>query len=423
MASARKFALGTLVGAGGIIAFTVVGWRTSDLGRAAADLEHQRAAARREGVPIEYDDLRRLNPAVSDDENAASLYAQGFADLVAEGNLKGVDADRTIDALAAGTAKPEEIAKVRASLTPFSPALGLIRRGSQRKGCDFHRHWERGSALTFSEYGFARTVGRALVLRALLTKDPHAAVDDLRTAARLRAHLGSEPFVIPSLAGAAMEAVVQKGVRALARRGEAWAMAMPAVLDDLGPLPDLHRTLAGESVFARKVVDEIARLGPSILAIDGQVSSPALRLAGLKSVREAFEARTIEHWRGVWAAIPPDPLDWRAALKATTGPPIPSSPSYALVEFTSPIFSGIGPLAAKLEAERRLTRAALDLWSGRPPVLAKDPFGAGPLRMRGADKTWTLWSLGPDAVDQGGKPRTKRSSDTRYDLVVDSTGR
>ena len=65
------------------------------------------------------------------------------------------------------------------------------------------------------------------------------------------------------------------------------------------------------------------------------------------------------------------------------------------------------------------TRAALALWSGEKPTLAKDPFGVGPLRLKRDGEGWTLCSLGPERKDDGGK-RKKGNAEKGCDLVVRS---
>ena len=132
-------------------------------------------------------------------------------------------------------------------------------------------------------------------------------------------------------------------------------------------------------------------------------------------MRDAFEARAIAYWRKVYAALPSDPLD-RRGLNAVARIPYPKEPSGAVVAMATPSLDSIGDLASRMEVERRLTRAALDLEAGRNAPLPRDPFGSGPLRVRRGPKGWTLWSVGPDGIDQGGKVR--KGDGAAYDLVV-----
>ena len=398
-------------------------WRTSDLGKAAGDLDRQRAAAKREGVPMEWDDLRRLAPPIPLADNAAVAYARAFAALKASGGLKGVKPETLMKEIAAGTAKPADLALLRAGLAKAAPALAEAREGSQRQGFSFDRKWELGSALTFPEYADERGLVRAFVLRAMIAKSPPEAADDLRTAARMRAHFGSEPVLIGALVGNGVETDVHRGIRAIGRRGGAWAQAVAPVLDDLGPIPLLQRSLACEAAFGNQFTDELEKSGPGAFFptdVEGTSTPVAFRLARFRPVREAYQSRVVEFWRGAWAALPTDPTDFRAASAALK---IPSGGglSYAMLDFLMPVFDNFAVTNAKTEANRRLTRAALDLWSGRTPVLAKDPFGAGPLRLKRTGREWTLYSVGLDGLDDGGKPQ-KKSSDPRYDIAVDSKG-
>lgn len=378
-----------------------------------------------EGLPADWSDLYRLAPPGPIEDNAAVDYAQGFAAIRQAGALKGSDADRLLGSFADGTANPEEVMKLRQTLAAYGPGLAKVREGARRKGYSFGRRWEKGAGLLFPEFADARTVVRALVLRAVLARDPAAAQADLVAAARVSADVGSEPVLISPFVGLASESTVHRGLRIVGSRGGVWAAAVRPAITALGPVTDLRRALAGEAVFARKFADDLAKNGPEGYlpgaGADDHSAPLSLRLAKFGPVHDAFEARSIEYWRKIFAALPSDPLDWKATKRALSTP-LPDGPSGRLVEMAAPSLTGVGDLAARQEAERRLSRTALDLWQGRSPVLPRDPFGKGPLRLRRDAKGWTLWSVGPDGGDDGGK-RRGGSGEGHYDLVVDSAGR
>lgn len=397
-----------------------VAWQQSDFGKAAGDLENQRAAARREGLPLDWADLRKLNPPLTPSQNGAELYRLGFAELHHAGNFQGVPVDKLIKALADGKADAKDVVKAETALKAAGPALTYIQQASERQGFWIDRKWEMGPALTFPEPSDARSAGRALVLRAMLSKDPQSAAKDLRAAARISTHFGSEPILISALVGSAIENSVHQGIRALGRRGGAWTAAMLPVADAFGPLPDLHHSLAGEIAMGNHLTDELARHGSNAFtAMGGEGTPAALRLSGFGPIRNAFQSRVVEYWRKVYAALPADPLDVAASRTATTIP-IPTGPSQALLDMATPILSGVGDLAPRMEAERRLTRTALQLWAGQSPSIPKDPFTASSLHLRRTGSDWTIWSVGPDGLDDGGKPRVKEM-DPRFDMVVQST--
>ncbi len=409
-----------VLGAVAMAALVTVTWQQSDLGRAAGDLGRQRAAARREGVPLEWDDVRRLTPPVADADNAVVDYRIGFADLHAAGNMKGVPTDRLLTALADGKAKPEDIEKARAGLLLAGSALGEIATGAAKPGFWMNRRWEQGTALLFPEPSDARSAARALVLRAMLSQDPKAAAADLITAAHLSTHFGSEPILISSFVGISIESNVHTALRYLGRRGGAWTQAMVPVADSFGPLPNLRRTFAGEAAMGNHLTEELAKYGSNAFSpMEGQTPI-AFRFSGIKPVRDAFQSRVVEYWRKVYAALPTDPLDL-AASRAATSIPVPPGSSQALLDMALPALSPSGEMAARADTQRRLSRVALDLWQGKNPTRPRDPFGKGPLHLRREGKGWTLWSVGEDGIDDGGKPRVKES-DRRYDLVVKSGG-
>ena len=372
---ARRNPLRTLVALVVVAAGVAVLWRTSDLGRAAAELESERAAARREGVPSEWADVRRLQPPIPDDENAAALYAPAFESL---GHVKEFGNPGLLNALLAGQARTADLDKLRAALRLWNARLDGVKAGTRLKGFTFDKEWERSWDLTFPEFSQARTAGRGLVLRALLAKGPAQAADDLRAAARLRAHLGSEPTLIAALLGNGMEGEIHRAVRRLARRGGPWPAALAPVLDDLGPIPALKRSLASEAVAGMRFEEFLARTDFSAaVGVDSGSTPLVFRLMRVPAVRDASMTRVIQFWRKAWRELPEDPTDFRQAQKALAMP-APSGPSYAVLDVLMPVFDNFAQSNAGSEANRRLTREALALWSGASPARVKDPFGPGP---------------------------------------------
>lgn len=420
MGRKRKVAL-TLLPVVMIVALGAVAWQTSDLGRASRDLEAQRAAAKREGVPTEYADLRRLSPPVGIADNAAVPYARAFEALRSSGALKGLKADRLIREIGEGKAKPEDLLALRGALEKAAPALEMAREGARRPGFSFDRQWEKGAELLFPEYADARGVVRALVLRAMLTKTPGEAGKDLRAAARMRAQIGSEPVLIAALVGNSLESDIHRGIRALGWRGDAWNAAVAPALDDLGPIPPLRRSLSSEAVWGTHFTEELEKYGPETFTAmgTGDAGTPvAFRLSRFGPMRDAYQSRVFEFWRKAWANLPQDPTDFRAASAALQMPPANSGPSYAMLEFLMPVFDQFAQTNTRAEANRRLTRAALELWrSGEVSALPKDPFGSGPLHFRKQGHDWTIWSVGPDGKNDGGKPESEAGRGG-YDLVI-----
>ena len=416
----KRAAFLSLVAVATVGLLATAAWRTSDLGRAAADLDDQRAAAKREGVPTEYADLHRLTPPVPTDDNAAPLYDQAFASFKASGGFAKLRADDLLKTIPAGTVPPKDLTQLRGVLARQEVALSQAAAGARKPGFSYDRVWERGTALLFPQYADAKGIARALVLRALLATDPAKAAEDLRTAARMRRDYGGEPTMIGSLVGNAMEADVERGVRFLGRRGGAWTRSVGPVLDALGPIPALKRTLSGEAVWGMHFDEEIAKVGwQAFSTMDGDGSTPPImRLMSVPAVRRASASRIVAYWRKVWKGLPEDPTDSRTARAALVLPSA-KGPSYALLDVLLPVFEGFTEVNARAEADRRLTRAALAFWSGEKPTLPKDPFGSGPLKLKRVGEAWTLYSLGPDGKDDGGKPM-QGSGQGGYDLVVRS---
>ena len=98
-----------LIVAAVLVASGVALWKTSDLGRAASEVEAQRAAARREGLALDYADYRRLIPPVAYDSNAAVPYRRAFETIQRAGVLKGLKSDDLIKQILKAVPAPEKV--------------------------------------------------------------------------------------------------------------------------------------------------------------------------------------------------------------------------------------------------------------------------------------------------------------------------
>ena len=421
----RRTALWPLAGVAFVAAGLAAVWRTSDLGRAASDLDRQWAAAKAEGVPTEYADLHRLTPPITEARNAAPLYGDAFATFHKFGALKGVDTKALLKAIPAGNAKPEDLAKLRLALRDVSPALAQAHEGSRRPGFSLDQRWELSSRLTFPQYSDARSVATAMALRAMLATDPAAAADDLRTAALMRAHFGADPVIIASLVGNGIEGDVHTAARFVGAKGLAWAAALAPVLGDLGPIPALRRSLTGEAVWGMHFDEELARSDiRGISGMDGSSPPLIIRLMAFGPVRDASKERVVEYWRRAWARLPQNPTDFRAAREALRMPSN-TGPSDALLEILLPVFEGFAEANARSEAgspphaDGAGDRRRADAVARARPL--RRGAAEGPARREGMDALECgsrRCGPGRQAQGQGGRLRLRPCRDCAHRVVA-----
>lgn len=106
----------------------VIAPRLSTYEAVAARLPEQRAATRKAGLPLTYDDLKLATP-LSPDQNAAPLYREAFADL----NRLSKSDENTIMAYLKPEQRSRERGKeVRRQLTILRPALALAEQATRR---------------------------------------------------------------------------------------------------------------------------------------------------------------------------------------------------------------------------------------------------------------------------------------------------
>lgn len=425
---AAILAVGVLCGAGTLFAMA---------GSNAHKLDVQLQAARREGIPLEPKDLARNVP---ESENAAPIYLDAFK------RMDAVPKAKEAILLNAAPGSTEWRDQAKALLAPFQPALARFLAATKRPHCDFHRDWSQGAYLAFPELSKHKQAVGYLVLEARVASAegrPDEALDLLQASARAAAHLSEDRVVISSLVEAAEEAAIDSGLQdVLGAHGLEPGVAdrVAAVVHAFGPPLDFRASFGSEVVMSRAVIKTLAdpRASQSFfseVAGTGTNSTTTawLAMARYKPVRDAFETRTIEHWRGLFESMPQDPtrvVEAYGALKQSSDRLDRQTDwSYALVKLLGPVFQNV-PLVAgqSLEYRRDFLQAVaaikLRQKTGRFPTAlplsgadSVDPITGNPLRYRYRKDGFLIYGVGMDRKDDGGL--RKKPTHTEGDIVVE----
>lgn len=441
MNKGQKVAVGVVLGVPLVCCLGGVLTVRNGLANASGTLEGDLRTLKQRGFPTEPADLKSKVP-VSEAQNAAPLYAKaakilddgtpeyGLMKEVGKGlSPKATEGDRALAAQ---------------SFAKLSNVVALAEQAADRPGCDFKRDWNKGYTLEFPEYRGMKDLTRLLAFKAegqSAAGDWRGALRSLTRAQKIAQHAEADGILIGCLVHIANETIVHRSLRNVANengRNPAFVAAARKTLDGFGPLPDMRRAMGTELVFGRSCIrsinstDDITKMSEGM----GEESSGSSRspLSGLPlgMLRGAFEARLVNEYVRMEAALPKDPEQWEKAKDALVAVDKRTEADKSPLNVMNAILMPVGVQSAeavgKLSAERRVTEGALRILQARgrgsaPSALPadlkkmKDPFGRGPLGYRPDGRRFLIYSVGPDRTDNGGLARS--GSSNSFDIVAD----
>ncbi|HOI53839.1 MAG TPA: hypothetical protein PLP01_01185 [Phycisphaerae bacterium] len=381
-----------------------------------------------------------IGPMPEEDQNAAALYAEIsgkmemlLAEEIEPGEPRTVS-ERLDELLAAwGIQKaddeeaelpPRDVAEARRFLERFKDIQALRDQAVERPSCRTRQNWADPFEAVLPCLSHVIILSRLTAMEIAVDTqagDQAAAYRKVMTLLRMAGHMEQEPTQIHVLVGRVA-------------RDEA-CRRLPDLLAAGPPDEDFRRE------FRTLAATERARMLPRAAQLETMAMDVVLRdcVAGRVSATvlggEPSPADRAAGWLFRWRV-----LNDRAAylrlmdrqIEISSLPPGDMAAEFAKFEaveladvkdfpMTSLILSGLCPSAGRLDiggAEDRLAMLAVDLSRhkaahGRYPEaldemrlsegLSADPFGGKPFGYRRTDDGFVLWSVGPDAKDDGGR--------------------
>ena len=382
-----------------------------------------------------------LPPAPVDAENAARLHLQAGAAIAAAPDLPA--ADGPLDDPQFDIANPA----VGDLLSRHAALVDTIRRAADMPGCRFARDWARPSIeMLLPEMHAMRTAARILALaarRGSFEGRPAEAVADAVRLGSLGRQAGSEPILVSSLVGLAIDGEALSVVADVLPRlgpGDAALLDDPGLRDLVGAVPSIVRAVNGEEAFGLAVFADFADGREDIHAF-GRLSSDATPTfdkghplafladplmaiyrvfflpADLAGYRDRFRklrstaARSVDQRQG-WPemkrdidAIDTDPRRGPDGALARLIVPATEAVFRAQSHAVARHRAAEVLLAATRErlATGTLPAAIESLVPARLPSVPRDPFTSdSPMRAAFEAGELSVWSVGPNGTDDGG---------------------
>jgi hypothetical protein len=393
----------------------------------------QRAAARREGIPLTPAELQPPSPPSTLD--AAPVYARLMR------GLRERPLDSRAEAIASGLGTqtahtPEELAVVRKLLDERREVMDLIHQAADKPQCVFRRDWALGLGVVFPEQFFIRKAERLLKAESYFLAQegryPEAITNQAR-GFRLAEHVASDPTLIAYLVGLACDALTLDGMKEilyLAGPNAAVADQVRMAIATYRPRFSLRRVLRGEVLIDLVSIDTLRRAGPEGLAelLTGNSSArrrrptPAERRL-CNALWDAAAADYLRQMRRAFA-LTERPASARLSLfqqfdqqfafrySSSTNSPVRLVLAILTEVYSRPVLSG---MRSDARAEVVIAGAAVLAYKARHTVLSDrleealpqpplDPFSGEPLRYRREGDGFVVYSVGPGRKFDGGKP-------------------
>ncbi|MDR3688774.1 MAG: hypothetical protein P4L46_05285 [Fimbriimonas sp.] len=412
-------------------------WSKSPFGQAPTKLEAELKAAASDGMPTGPDDLRRLS-AVPSGQNAAPSLVIAFANLKTWSDSKeGKAFSKDLKAFRSGDPVDDGLmARIRKDVGSASKLLGLLSQADAFPRVDFRREWEKGPSLLLPQFASEKLACSLLLARARIQMadgDLEGGLQSMHAAAHLADLAGQEPMIIGYLVRSAMVHLVLRDLAAVIdshpndlgvlERCRTVALA-------LGPSPDVRPAIGAELVSGRIAMNMIAK-NPSA-QLFGDNEPKMLMAARFGPTRTIFEWRYVQVMHELYRALGRRPESFLAMHKAFVDVDNKLSSNadwtYAFAELMSPVFTNMSSALGECQAMVNVTLCGIDLLEVRaktgsfplklPGQVGQwtDPLTEKPMIYRPSAKGFLIYSVGPNGVDDGGKPRTVDSRDQEYDV-------
>jgi hypothetical protein len=324
--------------------------------------------------------------------------------------------------------------QLAAFLAQQAGVIELYRKGAAQAECYFpHNYGEMAWDTLLPEISELRTGARLLVLHArhaAATGDRKTALADLTTVHRIARHACSEPFSVSLLVAASFDSMASKALQAIANDGPLTKDELSAF--DYDPLVSyrrhLPRTLQADDAMGLNMlagIDDRLDLSTALALADNFNRDPhRVLLLGLGPIYRVFvlvpelhaHRSRMEAMHGLvdrdYSAIKKRVAELVDRFERQANSPLAAalapSMGYFDAVFRADATSAVERTAVALLRFRAERNEFPDVLAALSPeyitILPRDPYDEQPLRFKKTERGWVVYSVGPDLVDDGGKP-------------------
>ena len=415
--------------------------KSSAYGTVADKLPVERAAAKRQGIPLTPEDLIRT-PPVPSAQNAAPLYREITASLQ---QMQPASWDG-VRPVILNQATEADRRMTRLLLDQYRSIMERAEQASRLQDCDFQRDWKLGVNVPFPEYSYLRQIVRLYAAQATLqcdTNQPLNAFHSLLIAARIARHMGQDSCVNSLMTRAMMASTIDRPlirtIQIYGNRSETLQLATQ-IEELIGEPFDLEKGLRGECVVRLQTLTLLRKNDPHALAPGYAPLYPPH--ASKQIVLDAWEVHCLSYWRGLMSGVSSvegDPMETYRVVKAATvtenaeivGVRKHLKPTYEMSPQLESDYSDVAQRLVVIEARHRLRQTLIGLLAYRlqkgqfpekltelKPLPPEDPFARQPLHYRKTKTGFLLYSVGINLADDNGDGGSRIRGGDPPDIVI-----
>ncbi len=412
------------------------------------------------GYPTTVADLDRWYAAVPPADNLAGPLMRADGGLGFKTTSKAAPlpfvANMRSDEIPDSPVPPETLAHWRTALTANQEAWPALAEARSRTQSRYPINLTLGFNTVLNHLTPIKQLAQACALRALVAAEEgktDESTEALRDMLLCRRSLLSEPILISSLVGYAMDATAGNALGLCFSRARFTEPQLAAIGEDLRQIASsnhIHRALVGETLMGATAFNTPPQaLGAVGGAPTGTASNLAgnllfavMRITGVLPADEAFYLRSMETMLGASQSLDSNGLDRADQLQNDINTAL-AAPTGKLKLYSRMLLPALAKSihkAAEDQARLRLARTAVAIeryrrsHDNQPPTdlaqlvptylpgVLSDPFDNKPLRYAVKGSGYLLHSIGPDRIDQNGEepPKSKNGlSLPRKDLVLE----
>ncbi|MCX6345485.1 MAG: hypothetical protein NT018_10515 [Armatimonadetes bacterium] len=379
-------------------------------------IESKIAALKAAGEPVSFADLR--GAPVPDSENAAPIYAKAFKVMAEPAMRKDIDTLCQITSAEAGRPSRKDWDNAKAAAKRCDKVFKLIEEAQSKPVCQYPLPPANSDVngmvgVSFTKFARLRDTTRFLCGKAFLNAhegDVQGMIEGIDSALKLKGALDKQTSLIGYLVYNAIAKITLANLyKAMGQcsLNEAQLRQLDSVISQINSAELCRSALTGERVYYLQIDSAMKRAGLGLISFQyGETSAYLDNMAKL---------------------IDGVSMDYSAALsKGLVGDKVQANiPVYATISgMLIPVFAKANVEHYKTDAEIACCRVSLGLEAYKvkfrryPQNLSQlksqlkwalpiDPFSGKALIYKPNGKSFTLYSIGPDQKDDGGRKSRK----------------
>ncbi|BCM89506.1 hypothetical protein IAD21_01352 [Abditibacteriota bacterium] len=391
---------------------------------ASIQLNRELAAIRQKGEPLRFSEIEP--PAVPDAQNAWLVYEQ------ATKSLRFSPGEKLALRVSQRNLTPADKKLIESAIRNNQKAIALTRQAATMPQCRFPLNWQ-GNPLKFRfpHYARLRELARLLALDARIKArqgDRTTALNDVRALFGISHHLSKEPVLIGFLVAQSVDALAHQALGQTLDsipQSVVQARALEASLPQDDWASAFHYSMVGERTFGLFGFESLGQSGLEDADEDNSMPLPVWTQYPLlwiaRPVLKLDEVQTLRMWRQMLDSPESQQVPQSVTVGKMQNDAIQNAPFYAvLTKILFPVFSRVGDNRDFAEVRRRQREVALALtcfrtarghypaqlqevvalWGNSLPL---DPYSQKPFVYRASGKSFVLYSIGVNRVNDGGK--------------------